>query len=147
MADRQKRGKSAQQGVTHPAPAKGGARHEFLDDLSQALARLCEASERMRQRLDQIDPYEQPSRWAAINDQIRGLDERISLLRDDHQRLALVASELRALVPGEIAQLRMCTAALSDLVRAMGTSTAVAEAAGKLAAVAGELVQKTLPKG
>ncbi|HEY8378199.1 MAG TPA: hypothetical protein VIK91_17005 [Nannocystis sp.] len=137
MADRQHRIRSGQQGA---------ARHGFLDDLSQAIARLSDASERMRHRLDQVDPYEQPARWAAVNDQIRRLDERISHLRDEHQRLALAAAELRPLGADEIARLRSCTAALADLVRAMSTSTAVAEAAGKLADVAGELVQKTLPK-
>lgn len=122
-------------------------KQDFLDDLSRALARLTEASDRMRQRLDQVDPYEQPARWAAINDQIRGLDERISLLRDEHQRLGLVATELRPLAGHELAGLRQAVAVLADLIRAMGTSSAVAEAAGKLVAVAGDLVQKSLPKG
>lgn len=123
------------------------SKHEFLEDLSCALARLADASERMRQRLDQVDPYEQPARWAAINDQIRGLDERISLLRDDHQRLGLLVTELLPLAAGELAALRQVTSALAELVTGSGTSVAVAEAAGKLASVAGELVQKTLPKG
>lgn len=122
-------------------------KHELLEDLTQALARLAEASERMRQRLDQVDPYEQPARWSAINDQIRGLDERISVLRDEHQRVSLVVAELVPLSRVDLEQLRQATAALSGLVRAMGTSVAVAEAAGKLAVVAGDLVKKTLPKG
>lgn len=122
-------------------------RHELLDGLSHALARLCEASERLRQRLDQIDPYEQPSRWSAVNDQIRGLDERISLLRDEQQRCGLVALELVPLSPRELAELREATAALAALVGAVSTSVAVAEAAGKLAQVAGDLVKKSLPRG
>lgn len=122
-------------------------KHELLEDLSQALARLTEASERMRQRLDQVDPYEQPARWSAINDQIRGLDERISVLRDEHQRVSLVVVELVPLSREELAGLRQAIVGLSGIVRAMGTSAAVAEAAGKLAVVASDLVKKTLPKG
>ncbi|MBZ5709831.1 hypothetical protein [Nannocystis pusilla] len=122
-------------------------KHELIEDLSQALARLGEASERMRQRLDQVDPYEQPSRWSAINDQIRGLDERISVLRDEHQRVSLVVVELLPLSRTELEALRQATTALSGIVRAMGTSAAVAEAAGKLAVVASDLVKKSLPKG
>jgi len=122
-------------------------KHELLEDLSQALSRLGEASERMRQRLDQVDPYEQPARWSAINDQIRGLDERISVLRDEHQRVSLVVIELLPLSRTELEDLRQAIATLSGIVRAMGTSAAVAEAAGKLAVVASDLVKKTLPKG
>jgi hypothetical protein len=122
-------------------------RHELIDGLSDALARLCQASERLRQRLDQIDPYEQPARWSAVNDQIRRLDERISLLRDEQQRCGLVALELLPLSRHELAELREATAALAALVGAVSTSTAVAEAAGKLAQVAGDLVKKSLPAG
>lgn len=123
------------------------SKQELLDDLGQALARLADASERMRQRLDQVDSYEQPAKWAAINDQIRGLDERISGLRDEHQRLCLIATEVLPLARGELDDLRKAVATLSAIVRAAGTAAAVAEAAGKLTLVASELVKKSLPKG
>ena len=97
VADKRRRpkasGKATQAGSSTPGPRPTGggsmttSKQELLDDLGQALARLADASERMRQRLDQVDSYEQPAKWAAINDQIRGLDERISGLRDEHQRL------------------------------------------------------------
>lgn len=120
-------------------------KQELLDDLGRALTRLADASERLRLRLDQIDPYEQPARWAAINDQIRGLDERTSRLRDDQQRLALSALELRPLASAELDALRQAVAGLSELVRTAATAALVADAATKLLAVAGDIVKKTLP--
>ena len=122
-------------------------KQELLDDLSQALSRLAEASVRIRQRLDQIDPYEQPARWGAINDQIRGLDERIGVLRDEHQRVCLLVTELLPLARHDLEDLRRAITALSDLVRVVGTSSAVAEAAVKLTTVASDLVKKSLPRG
>lgn len=123
------------------------SKQELLDDLGQTLARLADASERMRQRLDQVDPYEQPARWGALNDQIRGLDERISGLRDEHQRICLITTELQPLPHADLDALRRALATLSQLVKAAGTAAAVAEAAGTLVTVASELVKKSLPKG
>jgi prefoldin subunit 5 len=126
-------------------PLGGGERHELIDDLEKVLSRLAEASERLRQRLDQVDQYEQPARWGAINDQIRGLDERISVLRDEHQRLRLTHTELTPLARHDLEVLRQAISNLADIVRAAGTAAAVAEAAGKLAAVASDLAKKSLP--
>ena len=123
------------------------SKQELLDDLGQTLARLADASDRMRQRLDQVDPYEQPARWGALNDQIRGLDERISGLRDEHQRICLITTELQPLPHADLDALRRALATLSQLVKAAGTAAAVAEAAGTLVTVASELVKKSLPKG
>jgi DNA repair exonuclease SbcCD ATPase subunit len=122
----------------------GGHGHELIDDLEKVLSRLAEASERLRQRLDQVDQYEQPARWGAINDQIRGLDERISALRDEHQRLQLAHTELAPIALKDLEALRQAIANLADIVRAAGTAAAVAEAAGKLAVVASELAKKSL---
>lgn len=122
-------------------------KQELLDDLGKALGHLADASERLRLRLDQIDPYEQPARWSAINDQIRGLDERISRLRDDQQRVSLARLELRAISPGDVDALRRAIATLSELVRTAATAVVVVDAAGKLMAVAGDIVKKTLPQG
>lgn len=122
-------------------------KHQLLEDLNRALSRLVDASERLRLRLDQIDPYEQPAKWAATSDQIRGLDERISRLRDSQQRLSLAALELPALSHAELATLRAATLALAELVRTSATAGAVAEAATTLATVAGEIVKKTLSQG
>lgn len=126
---------------------RSAGKHELLDDLGKTLARLAEASDRMRQRLDQVDPYEQPARWSALNDQIRGLDERISGLRDEQQRIALIATELAPLSHGELDALRAAIAALAQLVKAASTAAAVAEAAGTLAAVATEVARKTVARG
>lgn len=137
---------STKPGPTPAARPVGGDRHELIDDLEKVLARLAEASERLRLRLDQVDQYEQPARWGAINDQIRGLDERISALRDEHQRLRLAQSELVPLARHDLEVLRQAIATLADIVRAAGTAAAVAEAAGKLAAVASDLAKKSLSK-
>lgn len=122
-------------------------KQQLLEDLSRALSRLADASERLRLRLDQIDPYEQPAKWAATSDQLRGLDERISRLRDAQQRLSLAALELPALAHADIEILRAATLALAELVRTSATAGAVAEAAGKLATIAGEIVKKTFSQG
>ena len=124
----------------------GGHGHELIDDLEKVLSRLAEASDRLRHRLDQVDQYEQPARWGAINDQIRGLDERISALRDEHQRLRLAHTELAPIALEDLEALRQAIANLGDIVRAAGTAAAVAEAAGKLAVVASELAKKSLSK-
>lgn len=133
---------------TKPGPTPTGRpigdKHALIDDLEKVLSRLADASERLRQRLDQVDPYEQPARWGAINDQIRGLDERISALRDEHQRLRLAHTELAPLALHDLEVLRQAIATLADIVRAAGTAAAVAEAAGKLAAVASDLAKKSL---
>lgn len=135
---------STRPGPTPEARPVGGQRHALIDDLEKVLSRLAEASERLRQRLDQVDQYEQPARWGAINDQIRGLDEKISGLRDEHQRLRLAHTELAPLDIHELEVLRQAIANLADIVRAAGTAAAVAEAAGKLAVVAGDLAKKSL---
>ena len=142
MADKRRRPRSAAPGKTD-----GDSRHAFLEDLSQALARLAEASDRLRQRRDQVDQFEQPARWSAINDQIRGLDERISGLRDEQQRVSMSATELVPLPRTDLDALRSAIATLSQLVRAASTASAVAEAAGTLAAVATEAIRKSRPQG
>lgn len=122
------------------------SKQQLFDDLNQVLGKLADASQRMRGRLDQIDPYEQPARWGALNDQIRALDERISGLRDQQQRLVLGRTELPELRVAELERLRAATSTLAELVRTAGTAAAVAEAAVKLAASAQDLIERTLPK-
>ncbi len=113
-----------------------------LDDIAHAIDRLSEVGQMLRTRLDEIDPIEHAARWAGVNDEIRGLDQRIGARRDEQQRAALAGLELRPLDLTELQQLRAATEAVAELVRAAGRIAAVAEAAARLADATGAAIRR-----
>jgi hypothetical protein len=122
--------------------AKPRTEPPILDDIARAIDRLSEAGQLLRTRLDAIDPIEHAARWAGVNDEIRGLDQRIGALRDEQQRTALAGLELRPLDLTELQQLRAATEAVAELVRAAARIAAIAEAAAKLADATGVAIQR-----
>ncbi len=113
-----------------------------LTDLSQALTSLENAAQLLRRRLDTIDPLSHPARWAAVNDQVRLVDQRLAKLREDQQQCILAQSELGSLPSEELAALQLAASTLARLVRDAATVAAVAEAAVRLADTTGSAIQR-----
>jgi hypothetical protein len=113
-----------------------------VDDIGGAIDRLAEAGQMLRQRLDAIDPIEHAARWAAVNDEIRALDDRIGWLRDEQQRVALAGTELVPLDTTELDGLRSAVTELADLVRAAGRVALVIEAAARVADATGVAIAR-----
>jgi len=121
---------------------KRSTKKPLVDHIGGAIDRLAEVGQLLRRRLDAIDPIEHAARWAAVNDQIRGLDDRIGQLRDEQQRAALVGAELIPLGNAELDGLRRAVSELAELVRAAGRVALVVEAAARVADATGVAIAR-----
>lgn len=110
--------------------------------LLAAFAALDGCGDLLRKRLAEIDPLEHPARWAATNDELRGIEERLFALRGEHQRVAMARAELRTLSDEELAALYAATSRLATLVQAAERVAALAEAAGTLLSATGAAIEK-----
>jgi vacuolar-type H+-ATPase subunit I/STV1 len=107
-----------------------------------AFATLHEVGDLLRRRLAEIDPLDHPTRWSAVNDQIRDIEDRLGELRGEHQRVAMARAELRELAGEELAALQAATTRLAGLVRAAERVVALTEAAGTLLLATTKAIEK-----
>lgn len=124
------------------AKVNQGARPDPLAPVGAAFEALSGAAALLRERLAAIDPLDHPTRWAGVNDQIRGIEDRCTALRDEQQRIALAHAQMRELGLAELSALQEATTKLATLVRAAGQVAAVAEAAGGLIAATSAAITK-----
>jgi len=122
--------------------ARTRTRSPVVEDIGKAIDQLAEAGQMLRQRLDAIDPIEHAARWAAVNDQIRALDDRVCRLRDEQQRVALPGAELIPLGSAELEGLRVAVTELAALVRAAGRVALVVDAAMRVADATGTAISR-----
>jgi hypothetical protein len=135
MAKPKKRGKKVSK-ISKQAPA------DPIAPITAAFAALHDVGDLLRRRLAEIDPLDHPTRWSAVNDQIRGIEDRLGELRGEHQRVTMARAELRELDGEELAALRAATTRIVGLVQAAERVVALTEAAGTLLLATTKAIEK-----
>ena len=122
--------------------SKVSSKQTAPDPIAAAFTALHDVGDLLRRRLAEIDPLDHPTRWAGVNDQIRGIEERLAALRGEHQRVVMARAQMRELGAAELAALQDATTKMAALVKAAERVVALAEAAGTLLTATSSAIEK-----